>query len=195
MNFLAHLFLSDDDQGLLCGNFVADLIPIKTAALLPAFIQKGVRMHRAIDQYTDAHPRVKQASYLLHEKHHKYAPVIIDVSFDYFLHKHWDQFTEEPFDGFRKRVYKQLLQTFNHLPEALAARMKTMIEHDWLLSYTSVEALEAVFLRMQQRISKMEHWQQPVQTVLAHEVELEMHFLAFFPELGAFCRQFDQQTD
>lgn len=59
MNFLAHAFLSGDDPDVLFGNFVADSIKGNMLTNYSPEIQKGVVLHRAIDEFTDHHPVVR----------------------------------------------------------------------------------------------------------------------------------------
>lgn len=61
MNFLAHIYLSDDKPLLQIGNFIADSVKGRQVELYPPTIQEGIRLHRAIDAYTDAHPTVAQS--------------------------------------------------------------------------------------------------------------------------------------
>ena len=92
MNHLAHFVLSNNDDDLAIGNFVADFI---TNRQLPNFtegVQRGIWLHRAIDAFTDSHPVVKQSTKRLHPFHHKYAPVIVDIYYDFLLAKNWDKF-------------------------------------------------------------------------------------------------------
>ena len=70
MNYLAHLFLSCQDDDLLIGNFIADSIRNKEVDNYSAAIQQGIFLHRAIDAYTDIHPVVRQSTKRLHPFHH-----------------------------------------------------------------------------------------------------------------------------
>ena len=60
MNFLAHIYLSGDNDLITIGNFMADGIKGKRYLKFPPDIQKGIILHRAIDTFTDAHPIVKK---------------------------------------------------------------------------------------------------------------------------------------
>jgi acyl carrier protein phosphodiesterase len=56
MNFLAHLYLSGKDKsGVLVGNFIADQVKGKQLASFPKNMQRGIRLHRKIDEFTDSH--------------------------------------------------------------------------------------------------------------------------------------------
>ena len=79
MNHLAHFFLSGDDDDLKIGNFIADFISNKEIDDYTEGVQRGIKLHRAIDAFTDTHPIVKQSTKRLHPFHHKYSPVIVNI--------------------------------------------------------------------------------------------------------------------
>ncbi|MEM6697160.1 MAG: hypothetical protein AAF599_02100 [Bacteroidota bacterium] len=85
MNYLAHLFLSCEDEELLIGNFIADFVKNRYREELSPRVLEGIQLHRVIDSFTDRHPVVVQTTRLLHPKHHKYSPVLMDVFFDYLF--------------------------------------------------------------------------------------------------------------
>src|SRR5690606_18079231 len=108
MNFLAHLFLSFDDEHLLVGNFIADDIANQEVKTLPESIQKGVVLHRKIDSFTDKHPKVLESARFLYPLHSKYAPVLLDVFYDFLLANNWEKYAEEPFEVFVQKTYLTL---------------------------------------------------------------------------------------
>ena len=60
MNYLAHSYLSFSHEQLV-GNMIADFIKNREREFLPSEIQKGIKLHRAIDTFTDAHPVIHQS--------------------------------------------------------------------------------------------------------------------------------------
>ena len=58
MNYLAHFYLSHHDENLIVGNYIADDIKGNKYLDYPQEIQKGILLHRLIDDYTDNHQRV-----------------------------------------------------------------------------------------------------------------------------------------
>jgi acyl carrier protein phosphodiesterase len=62
MNFLAHIYLSGNNELLKIGNFMADGIRGKQFETYPKAIQNGILLHRAIDSFTDAHPVFRQST-------------------------------------------------------------------------------------------------------------------------------------
>ena len=79
MNFLAHIYLSFNDDEIAIGNFIADSIPGNKIDHLPERIQKGVLLHRDIDTYTDSHHIPKLSSRRLHKNYRHYSRVIVDI--------------------------------------------------------------------------------------------------------------------
>ena len=84
MNFLAHFHLSGENELIAIGNFLGDFIRGSELNSLPLTVQKGVYLHRFIDQYTDNHPVVRDLNKMLVPHFAKYAPVVSDIYFDYF---------------------------------------------------------------------------------------------------------------
>ena len=56
MNFLAHVYLSGNDFEVALGNLIADRVKGKQIQHYPLKIQKGIKLHRSIDNFTDNHP-------------------------------------------------------------------------------------------------------------------------------------------
>ncbi len=55
VNFLAHFHLAWPDQHLVLGGLEGDFHKGGLPGTLPAALQDGVALHRAIDAYTDSH--------------------------------------------------------------------------------------------------------------------------------------------
>jgi len=52
MNYLAHAYLSFNEPELLLGNMVSDYVKGKKQFDFPKRMQAGIRLHRAIDEFT-----------------------------------------------------------------------------------------------------------------------------------------------
>ena len=53
MNYLGHLVLSGDNDEVLFGNFIADAVKGNSYYNWSANVQKGILLHRLIDDFTD----------------------------------------------------------------------------------------------------------------------------------------------
>jgi acyl carrier protein phosphodiesterase len=92
MNFLAHIYLSGDNDLLKIGNFMADSIRGNQYLQYPDEIKKGILLHRFIDTFTDAHLIYRKSKHRLHEKYGHYSGVIMDIVYDHFLAKNWNHY-------------------------------------------------------------------------------------------------------
>ena len=186
MNFLAHIFLSCEREELLIGNFLADYLNNKQVRQYPEAIQQGVRLHRAIDSYTDNHPEVLKGVRRLYEPHGKYASVIIDVFYDYLLSFNWRRYSDQPLPEFTQEVYQVLQDNMEIMPPGLKKHLPMMIADDWLRSYGSHNGLSVAFQRMKYRVSKPEYLDGVLESLVRHFEALDEEFNAFFPDVIEF---------
>ena len=100
MNFLAHIYLSGDDDQIKIGNFMADSIRGHSYENYPSDIKKGILLHRAIDSFTDMHPIYRKSKHRLHEKYGHYSGVIMDIFYDHFLAKNWIKYSDENLEDY-----------------------------------------------------------------------------------------------
>jgi acyl carrier protein phosphodiesterase len=189
MNFLAHIYLSGDNDLIKIGNFMADGIRGKHFESYPLEIQKGIILHRAIDTFTDAHPIFRQSTKRLHEKYHHYAGVIVDVFYDHFLAKNWNKYSDEKLDHFVARFYQSLQDNHIILSERTKGMMPYMIEHNWLVSYQTVDGINRILTQMDQRTKNESKMRFATNELSEFYTEFEDEFTQFFEELNAFSTQ------
>ena len=188
MNFLAHFFLSCEDESLLIGNFLADFISNREVKQLPQAVQEGVALHRKIDHFTDNHPRFRSSVRQIRPQHGKYAPVLLDVYYDYLLSQNWDRYGKKSLDNFVEDVYEILLANRELMPDFMRDRVSMMVADNWLRSYSTSSGLRRTFQRMKRRLSKPGKIEGAVETLQQHRPSLEPEFLSFFPDAIAFVR-------
>src|SRR5438552_18989766 len=83
MNYLAHLFLAEQTAESLIGNLAGDFVKGALGDRFAPGIAEGIRHHRRVDAFTDAHPQVAAFRRVLIPQHGHYARVISDVFFDH----------------------------------------------------------------------------------------------------------------
>jgi acyl carrier protein phosphodiesterase len=186
MNFLAHIYLSGDNDLIKIGNFMADGIRGKHFESYPTDVQKGIILHRAIDTFTDAHPIFRQSTKKLHENYHHYAGVIIDVFYDHFLAKNWTKYSDEKLDLFVERFYQSLHNNPDILSERTKGMMPYMIEHNWLVSYQTVEGINRILTQMDHRTKNESKMRFATNELSEFYSEFETEFSEFFKELILF---------
>ena len=186
MNFLAHIYLSGDNDLIKIGNFMADGIRGKHFESYPIDVQKGIVLHRAIDTFTDAHPIFRQSTKKLHEKYHHYAGVIVDIFYDHFLAKNWTTYSNEKLDLFVERFYQSLHNNPDILSERTKGMMPYMIEHNWLVSYQTVEGINRILTQMDHRTKNESKMRFATNELSEFYPEFEEEFTNFFQELILF---------
>ena len=195
MNFLAHLYLSDNQEDLLVGNFLADFINNKAVAKLPRPIQEGIRLHRKIDSFTDGHPNVLNSVRRLRPVHHKFAPVVLDICFDYILVKNWHRYSEVPLEKFTAGVYEILENNISLMPDFLQERLPKMIADDWLVKYGTEEGLRFTFSRMKLRTSHPRFFENAVESLMKDYQLYEQDFNLFFPDVIEVVKNWNLRSE
>jgi acyl carrier protein phosphodiesterase len=189
MNFLAHTYLSFEHESLIVGNYLGDFIKNKEVEKLPEGIKLGIKLHRSIDSYTDTHEMVKKGTSQLHASMGKYAPVALDIYFDFFLSKHWAQFNELTLAEYCTMPYQVLLKHEYLMSERLASRMNKMVADRWLENYQTYAGIERVFGFLAKRATFPSNLLQAPEILKERETSLEEAFLIFFPDLISHCRR------
>ncbi|WP_424493716.1 ACP phosphodiesterase [Salinimicrobium sp. GXAS 041] len=187
MNFLAHIYLSGQDEELIIGNFIADSIKGKKYLEYPEGIQKGIILHRAIDYYTDTHPIVKKSTSRLFSKYSHYSSVIVDILYDHFLAHNWQEYSKVPLDVFVERFYALLKANIDVLPKNVQQFLPFMIRDNWLLSYASIEGIGRILQQMNERTNKISKMNFAVNELQMHYGDFEKEFRLFFEDLQIFA--------
>lgn len=186
MNFLAHIYLSGDNDLVTIGNFIADGIKGKDYKKFPKDIQKGILLHREIDTYTDAHKTVRKSTKRLHKKYSHYSGVIVDILYDHFLAKNWIQYSTVPLEIYVQDFYNSLEMNYDILPDRIRKMIPYMIADNWLLSYASIEGITKVLSGMNRRTKNRSGMHEAVVELEAFYVQFETEFSQFFNELIFF---------
>ncbi|NQU84704.1 MAG: DUF479 domain-containing protein [Mariniphaga sp.] len=141
MNFLAHLYLSGEDDGLVLGNFIGDYIKGSKYMKYPVKIQRGIIMHRKIDSFTDTHPLIKESSIFFKPGYGRYSGIIVDVLFDHFLAQNWNEFSAFQLGVFTRNAHALFLSNFLILPLKVKRFLPFLIQSKRLESYSSTDGL------------------------------------------------------
>ncbi|MBF8962477.1 DUF479 domain-containing protein [Pontibacter sp. FD36] len=189
MNYLAHIFLSGDDEELLLGNFIADAVKGKQLELYPAGIARGIKLHRLIDTYTDTHPVVSETKARLRPHFRKYAPVVADLYFDHFLASRFDEFSNESLEPYTTRIYTLINQHLPNLPERVQYFFPYMMRQNWLLSYAEVSGIAQALGGLSRRTSFESGMERAGEELLENYILYGEDFSLFFPELIAYVEE------
>ena len=189
MNFLAHIYLSGDNNLLKIGNFMADSIRGKRYLEYSDELRKGILLHRYIDTFTDAHPVYRKSKHRLHEKYGHYAGVIMDIVYDHFLAKNWNTYFNENLEVYAENFYALMQKNFDILTPKTQNLLPYMIDQNWLVQYASLEGLEIILFQMDYRTKHRVNMQEAIVEVQLYYTELETEFTLFFEELQQHCKE------
>lgn len=189
MNFLAHIFLSGDNELVTIGNFIADGIKGNDYKKFPVKIQIGILLHRNIDTFTDAHKTVRLSTKRLHNKYGHYSGVIVDILYDHFLAKNWDRYCDVPLEMYADNFYASLEKHYEILPQRIRKMMPHMLADNWLLSYASIEGITKVLEGMNRRTKNRSGMNMAVNELELFYNDFEAEFTQFFHELSLFAKK------
>ena len=189
MNFLAHIYLSGNNDLIKIGNFMADGIRGKDYLKFPEQVKNGILLHRQIDTFTDAHAIYRKSKHRLHKKYGHYSGVIMDILYDHFLAKNWKKYSNEKLEEYVSSFYKSLEENKNILSEKTKLIMPYMIDQNWLISYSTIAGLEKILFQMDYRTKHRANMQEAIVELKEFYVEFEEEFTLFFEELVTYTNQ------
>lgn len=189
MNFLAHLFLSRENEELMIGNFIADSVKGHAFDQYSLGIKNGILLHRKIDAFTDAHPVFLNSVVRLRMRHRKYAGVITDIIYDHFLASCWNEFAADSLDEFTEKIQTQLIENKDLMPQRSQRFLDYMLRENIPVSYATLEGIEKVLYGMSRR-AKFENSMHVAGQDLAKDYRLfEEDFRKFFPSIIQFTEK------
>lgn len=188
MNFLAHFHLAWPEEALIVGGLEGDFCKGRLQGQFPAALERGIRLHRAIDAYTDAHPMIAQLRRDLPPPLRRYAGILIDLCFDHFLSLHWSNFSALSLPEFSRGVYRILRQQEGALSAGARIMADRLIEHDLLGLYLQWDTVLSAAQRIGNRFARHNPFAALEQALSPEKDTLEQAFLAFYPQLQAFSQ-------
>jgi acyl carrier protein phosphodiesterase len=190
MNYLAHAYLSFNKPEILVGNMMSDFVKGKKQFDFSEGIQKGIRLHRSIDDFTDAHPATKKAKAYLKPAAGLYAGAFIDVVYDHFLACDENEFTNESLLTFSLSVYETLSKYETILPEKFAGMFPYMKTQNWLYNYRTFSGTQKSFAGLAHRAKYLSNSSLIFEYFTRSYNELKQCYYEFFPAVKNFAYQF-----
>lgn len=190
MNYLAHVFVSHATPAAITGAILGDFVKGRTPLHWEPAVSAAIRLHRAVDRYTDQHPVVTASRSQISPARRRFAGILVDIFYDHFLARHWLRYHSRPLPEFTRAVYAVLLPQRARFPERLQRILPGMAADDWLASYAEPAAVHAALNGIARRFRYPER--AAVLNTAVAELErnyaaLEEQFFAFIPELTVFA--------
>jgi len=187
MNYLAHIYLSGESEELMLGNFIGDYVKGKQHRDFPAEVERGILLHRRIDEFTDQHEAVRACNQLLRPGYRKYAGVVTDIFFDHFLAANWQQYSVHSLKHATRRFHAILLSNYRLLPTRVKLFAPFLIQHKRLESYAQLNGIEESLGILSHRTSLPEETTFAMKTLREEYHQFEEAFARFFPEIIQFA--------
>ncbi len=190
MNFVAHQYLSFHQPEIQIGNLYGEIVRGKDYLDYSGDLQKGILLHRQIDTFTDSHEAVKNSTRKFHKRFGKYAPVIVDVLYDYLLIMNWETYSKQSYKDFVHECYDLFRLHYEEFPPQLQYIVKHLLQHDWFHNYSTLEGIGKTLQGLSQRSKFLNNMGEAVNEFQEHQQDLENDFSIFFPELVTYCKAF-----
>ena len=132
MNFLAHIYLSGENDDIKIGNFLGDFVKGRlnklTNTQFSDGIIKGLSLHREIDFFTDNHPIVRKSIDRLQPKYHKFSGIVVDMFYDHILAKNFHQYSLISLEDYANNFYDLLQKRKLEIPQPVERMVNSMVD-------------------------------------------------------------------
>jgi acyl carrier protein phosphodiesterase len=187
MNYLAHSYLSFNNDDVLIGNMISDFVKGKKQYEFSIAIQRGIQLHRAIDTFTDAHTITKEGIRILKPAVGLYAGAFVDVVYDHFLAKDLVEFPGEALFIHAANTYRVLDKHIDLLPAKLQMMLPFMKSQNWLFNYKETWGAEKSFGGVMRRAKYLTDSTSVFELFMKNYKAFEQLYADFFPDVKNFA--------
>lgn len=188
MNYLAHAYLSFSNDEILVGNMISDFVKGRKKFDFKEQIQKGILLHRKIDQFTDDHLANKELKLIFKPHYGLYSSAIMDVLYDHFLANDETLFTEKELMEFSQNCYNILEMHSMIFPERFAGMFPSMKKHNWLYHYRFHEGIRQSLGGLHRRAKYIFEIDTAFELFKEHYETLKAGYHDFFPDLHEMAK-------
>ena len=181
MNILAHALIARRAGCSLVGNLLGDFVRGAPPGHFPTAWQHGIRLHRRIDGFVDAHAASAASVARLPAARRRWARVALDVYYDHLLARDFARYDDQPLAQFAAEIYAALAAARAHLPPRLERFADFMAERDLLVGYRDPDVIAEVLARMGARVRRPNPLAELFADLRAVDAELGQDFAALFP--------------
>lgn len=183
VNFLAHSLLGFNNSELIAGQFCGDFVRGSNLSHFPEGIEHGIRLHRYLDRFTDTHPVLTPVRQTIPDLPRRFAGIVVDVMFDHYLARRWDQISQVSLDHHAKTVILALNQHELHFPLPLKRFTKLLEREDILQNNLHLSSIELTLSRIASRSTKFSALALTTEQLEPLRETLIEPFNTFYPDL------------
>jgi len=188
MNYLAHAYLSFNHPEVLAGNMISDHVKGKTQYDFPIQVQAGIRLHRAIDDFTDQHPATKELIQIFRPQYRLYAGAFVDIVYDYFLANDRNEFeNDDALQHFAKKTYASLQPFLPLFPTKFKSMFPYMVSQNWLYNYQFDHGIQKSFNGLVYRAAYLEESEIAFELFVNNKHLMEQQYQLFFSSVKKFA--------
>ncbi len=187
MNYLAHCCLVPPTPEALAGALLGDLIHGPDLSALPIEVARSIRLHRAIDRYTDNHPEVIACKNLLQAPLRRYAGIIVDVAFDHLLARDFSHWHPVPLGTLAEQVYDAIARYRQLAPASAVGRLDYIRREHLLERYVDERSIGKALTGIGTRFRRDNPLHEAGVAVTQLLASWHQRFVLFYPELKTFA--------
>ena len=185
MNYLGHLYITRNHPELTFGNFIGDFIKGKKVELLPLLDERGVRLHRSIDFFTDQHELTKKVKRFFSPDFGIYSGVLVDMYFDHVFAKNWKDFSDLPLIEFSQGQFDLLDKRVDDMPDMCKYMYGYLKKDNWLMRYETLDGTVQSLRGMTRRFKFKYDLEQSRDLFIENEAEITDAFYKFILDIDS----------
>ncbi len=194
MNYLAHIFLSDNIPQRQVGNFIGDFVKGNQYENFPKEIRRGILLHRQIDSFTDSHTVVKETISTLRNTFGRYSGIVVDIYFDHLLATNFTLYSEkQSLNRLSLQFYYAATIYYRQLPPRVKSFIWHFISTHRLGKYASLDGLKESLQIMERHKTPAISPDLAIAFLQDNYTELSEKFNLFFPDLIQFVKEFEHK--
>jgi acyl carrier protein phosphodiesterase len=143
-------------------------------------------MHRKIDAFTDIHPWVIASKRRLRPTFRHYRGLLVDVFYDHFLARNWNQYSSVCLPRFASHVYQIFQEQYQSFPVSMQRSVNDMIRENRLVSYAQIAGIARALQGIETRLRRPYPLGSATLDLKQNYTGLAADFKRFFPELMAY---------
>lgn len=183
MNFLAHIHIADYCGSSIAGNLLGDFVKGDPERDYPTEVSNGIRLHRFVDRFTDAHAVMAQGKSFFSQELRRFAPIALDMFWDHCLAHSWSNYHQLPLADFCSQAEEQARAIEIAVPERYSLVTERMWSGGWLESYQDFSILELALARMSERSPRMGRLADCFEPLQSHYSELALLFPVLYQDV------------
>tara|TARA_B100001287_G_scaffold1985_1_gene1543 strand:+ start:5261 stop:5836 length:576 start_codon:yes stop_codon:yes gene_type:complete len=183
MNYLGHLVLSGHDEQVIFGNFIADAIKGNTYLEWPSKTQKGILLHRFIDNFTDNNVYYLKGKRRFYKDFPKIGGVVNDIVYDFLLWQYYNDNNILKLNEEIIRFHNVLDKKLEYMPEKIKIMYAYMKRDNWLLNYRYDWGVKKALRGIGNRLNYSNNLDQSFNIVNENIEDFKNEFQLFYSEI------------